>query len=157
MGAIKLTIYAIVFLFAVGNCYSQGLRGCITANAMSEKPQRGNGRYSTIDSISISNIYAIISTDKSKIFVLDTVNMFINCFDSKGKKVWKTNPRKNAEMKNPGYAPCISSFWLEKFYVNKTKKNIGDIREFLWVCYSDQEFGFLNQETGAFIYCGRLD
>jgi hypothetical protein len=81
-------------------------------------------------------------------YILDSTQVYIVAFDSKGKLLWVTDPWKdNKLMPYRVKRPVIVYFYFEK------NKKTND-KEVIWIVYNNTLFGVIDKQTGKFTCYG---
>jgi len=85
-------------------------------------------------------------------FVLDSSHIYVTAYDSSGNQIWKTDPYLDNHI--PVYRtnrPIIVDIRLGKSINNDPKK----IYSFVWIRYSNTQFGKLDFKTGKYWWGGQ--
>jgi hypothetical protein len=84
-------------------------------------------------------------------FVLDSTRITVAAFSPQGVELWKTDAWKDNQLEAYRVSrPVISYFAFGKDVLHKRKK-----KEVIWIKYNNTQFGFLDKQTGAFIWLGQ--
>ena len=97
----------------------------------------------------------LIDSTTNNYFILDSTHTIIECFDTSGKSMWKTNPHKDNKLDNYRtdkpyivYFEFTNDYWCAEGFVEKGQAVIA-------ISYVNTQFGVVNLKTGEFRFCGQ--
>jgi hypothetical protein len=94
--------------------------------------------------------FALKDSSTEKRFIVDSAQVNITCFDTRGNKIWHTDPWKdNGLTAYRTNRPKIVSF---TFANNRWTY----YKAVIWIIYNNTQFGFLDKESGQFTFLGQM-
>lgn len=84
-------------------------------------------------------------------YVLDTGSIYITAIDASGKQLWRTDPWKDNHLD----AYRIERPKIVFFKMGKTQNSRSNDKEVILISYNNSQFGFVDKETGKFIFTGQ--